>query len=151
MKRIGYILLALVLVGCNQNVLVSHYETLPNQEWVADSVVSFSFDVTDTLAHYEMVINVRHADDFPYQNIWLFTRLYSDSLCLASDTLNYYLADLRGQWLGNGFGRLRDMPMLYKQNVRFAASGNYRIEVQHAMREDVLKGVNDVGLTITKE
>lgn len=148
MKRFLYIALIILCVGCNHSVLTSHYETIPDGGWNADSTLVFPFEITDSLAMYDIIMNVRHTDAYPYQNIWLFTRLYADTICLQSDTLEFYLADSRGRWLGNGFGRLHDMPMMQRHNVGFEVPGCYRLEVQQAMREDVLCGISDFGVTV---
>ncbi len=150
MKRLFYILaIAGIITACNSNnILTSQYQSLPISGWQADSVLNFPFVVNDSLAHYDVLLSVRHTDDYPYQNIWLFTNVYLDSVCVMTDTLEYYLANQRGQWLGNGFGRLREMPMLYLSNTQFAACGNYRIEVRQGMREEVLRGINDFGVII---
>lgn len=149
MKKILYIFMLLVgLASCHRGVLVSEYQSLPLSGWQAQEVMSFTFDVTDTTSVYNVVMNVRHTDDYPYQNIWLFADLYADSLLLSCDTLNYILANERGEWLGNGYGRLREMPMLYKQGYIFPQAGTYRVDVRQGMREELLPGVSEFGLTI---
>jgi gliding motility-associated lipoprotein GldH len=64
------------------------------------------------------------------------------------DSIEFYLADQRGKWLGSGVGAIVEMPVLYKQNVRFEQKGTYRYEIGHGMREDVLIGINDIGIRI---
>lgn len=151
MKRLFYILaIAGLFTACSSNVLTSQYQSLPISGWRADSTLVFPFVVSDSLTHYDVLLSVRHTDDYPYQNIWLFTDVYLDSACVKTDTLEYYLANQRGQWLGNGFGRYREMPMLYLANMQFAACGNYRIEVRQGMREDALRGISDFGVIIEK-
>lgn len=136
--------------ACNRGVLVSHYESFDHEEWAIDSVKVFDFHVTEEGLSYDMVLGCRHTTEYPFQNIWLFTELYADTLLLSSDTLEYYLADRRGRWLGNGTGRLREMPMLYKQNLLIPDTGVYRLEVRHGMRREVLAGMSELGLTVEK-
>jgi len=143
------IVLSLMLIGCTSNTIYSHYESLPISGWCADSTIRFPFEITDSLAHYDMVVNLRHTDNYPFQNVWFFTELYLDSTLLEKDTLNYYLADQRGRWLGNGAAGKHDMPTLYKQNVRFASTGQYSLHVTHGMRTEQLNGCSDLGLTIS--
>lgn len=147
-KLLIYLLPVVLLCSCTGGELYSHYQSFADQQWSADSAVVYQFEVQDTTNHYDMVLNLRHHTTYPFQNIWLFTRLYKDSVLLKTDTLDYYLCDQRGRWLGEGFGALRDMPMLYRRNIRFAAAGTYRLEVQHGMRDTLLRGVGDLGLQI---
>lgn len=153
MKRLLYLLFllsVLCLSSCSGDMLYSHYEALPRSGWHADSAVHYDFNVTDTLSTYDFIINLRHTDNYPNQNFWVFADFYCDSLLLASDTLDYFLADQRGRWLGNGFGDRRDMPMLYKRQFRFPLSGDYSVMLRQGMRDTLLMGVSDIGLTIQR-
>lgn len=124
---------------------------MPVDGWHKDSVCTFTFEVQEPSRPYDMVVYVRHNDRYAYQNIWLFTTL-SDSLStLSVDTLDYYLANERGEWLGNGIGTYREMPCLIHHQVRFPAKGRYQLQVRQGMREEVLRGISDVGLTITEQ
>lgn len=144
------LLSAIGLTACSGGTIYSHYQALPRSGWHADSAVRYDFSVTDTLRTYDLIINLRHTDNYPNQNFWVFADFYCDSLLLASDTLDYFLADQRGRWLGNGFGDRRDMPMLYKRQYRFPASGDYSLTLRQGMRDTLLKGVSDIGLTIQR-
>jgi len=153
MKRLPYILLTaavLLLTGCTGRTVYSHYEALPVAGWHADSAIVYDFDVADSTAVYDIILNLRHTDRYPHQNFWVFAELYRDTLLLSTDTLDYYLADQRGRWLGNGFGNRRDMPMLYKHNTFFPEGGSYRLSLRHGMRDTLLVGVSDLGVTLEK-
>lgn len=148
-----YIAVLLCLASCSGSYVYSHYEALPINGWQADSAVDFRFEIADSLEVYDIVLNLRHSERYPYQNVWFFTELCSaDSvqgeLLLKADTLEYYLADRRGIWLGNGFGRLKDMPMLLKAGYSFPHAGEYVMHVRQGMREELLTGVSDLGLSI---
>lgn len=143
-------LLSALCVSCTGRTVYSHYEPLPILGWHADSAMVYDFSVADSSAVYDIVLNLRHTDRYPNQNFWVFADLYRDSLLLSSDTLDYYLADERGRWLGNGFASRKDMPMLYKHNLSFPLSGDYRILLHHGMRDTLLTGVTELGVTIEK-
>lgn len=152
MKHLFHIfaaMLCIVCASCTRGTIYSHYEPLPLEGWEADSVLSYEFAVADTLSAYDIVLNLRHSENYPNQNFWVFASLWRDSVCISSDTLDYFLADQRGRWLGNGFGSRRDMPMLYKRSLRFPLSGDYRICLQHGMREPLLRGVSDMGVSVS--
>lgn len=148
MKNFFIILLSALLASCAGQTVYSHYEPLPISGWEADSAMVFDFAIPDSTRNYDIVVNLRHTDSYPNQNFWLFAELYRDSMLLSSDTLNYYLADQRGRWLGNGFGSRHDMPMLYRRQMLFPFSGNYRLHLRHGMRTTLLQGVSDIGVTV---
>ena len=140
-KIILSLLVSLCLVACDQQTIYSHYEPVPVWGWSVDSIVQFDFDIADTLATYQMIINVRHTDLYPYQNMWLF---------VDSDTIEFYLADDRGRWLGNGRNGYIDMPVLYEEDIQFQHSGAHHMQIVHGMRDEQLSGITDIGLTIRK-
>ena len=150
MKRYLYLGIILLLTACTGSTMYSHYEHLPLSGWHADSAVTYDFVITDTLHTYDLVINLRHTERYPNQNFWVFAALYHDSLLLSADTLDYFLADQRGRWLGNGFGNQRDMPMLYKHQYQFQNAGEYHLYLRHGMRDTLLIGVSDIGFSIEK-
>lgn len=136
-------------MSCTQDVLYSHFENIPNEGWHADSTLSFNITLSDSATACDVIIDIRHNRQYPYQNIWLMTDIYADSALLLTDTLEYYLANQRGEWLGNGFGRLKDMPGLWLNNTSLSTH-NLQIKVRHGMRTERLTGVEAIGITIEK-
>jgi len=144
MKKLLVSLLAMVAIffSCTKVPLFSGYRTMPENGWDKDSILTFSFNITDTTATYDVMFSIRHTVNYPYQNLWLFTN---------QDTMEIFLADQRGEWLGNGRGTLREMPVIYKQAIRFPHSGDYTISLQQGMRTNCLKGISDIGVIINKQ
>ena len=76
---------------------------------------------------------------------------FRDSLkneIIKMDTLQYILAKPNGEWLGNGFGSVKEILLQYKNNYLFPNNGKYQIEIKHGMRADELKGMEDIGIKI---
>lgn len=71
-------------------------------------------------------------------------------MTLPSDTLEFYLADDRGVWLGNGRNAIYDMPVLYEENIRFPQAGQYTYTIYQGMRTTQLIGVKDIGLEVIR-
>jgi len=115
-------------------------------QWHMDSIRHFDYSIANADAAYQIVLYVRHTEHYPYQNMWLFI---NDSL--HTDTIEFYLADDRGVWLGNRHNGFIEMPVLYEDNHRFAAAGDYRLSLQHGMRDTLLRGVADVGMEIIRK
>lgn len=113
--------------------------------WDADSVLQFEVPVPDTTHRYDVLLCVRHTEAYPYQNMWLFTEWNGQV-----DTIEFYLADDHGRWLGNRNGKLIEMPVLYETSYQFTDTGYCTMRVQHGMREMALKGVSDVGIIIQR-
>lgn len=149
-KLLRAIFVLLITVACTPNDVYMQYQTIPVEGWNKDSLYTFDVPISDSTALYNIYINVRNRGDYPYQNLWLFLSNMSPDSVIVNDSIECYLADQRGKWLGSGAGSLMEMPVLYKQNVRFKTSGTYRYQIVQGMRDDVLKGINDIGIRIEK-
>jgi gliding motility-associated lipoprotein GldH len=110
-----------------------------------DSIARFDFSIEDADADYQMILYLRHTDRFPYQNMWIYATEKE-----TQDTIEFYLADDRGQWLGDKKHGFIEMPVLLEENRHFADTGRYSLEIQHGMRDTLLRGVTDVGLEIRR-
>lgn len=131
--------------ACNSDIVYSHFSPISSNKWHIDSVAHFDFTVEDAAPDYRVLVYVRHTERYPYQNMWLFV---DDGL--YRDTLEFYLADDRGQWLGDRKHGFIEMPVLLEENKHFADTGVYHYSIQHAMRDTLLRGVTDVGLEIRR-
>lgn len=142
---IALIALTVSLTSCRRDIVHSQFVSIPSEKWQIDSVAHFEYAITDTHNDYRMLVYVRHTERYPYQNMWLFV---GDSL--HRDTIEFYLADDRGKWLGNKHHGFIEMPVLLEENYHFADTGKYFLTVQHGMRDSILRGVTDIGLEIIK-
>jgi len=144
------ILISLVTVSCSGNDIYFQYDSVNPKGWSKDSLYGFDIPVTDTVALYNVYVNIRNRGEYPYQNLWLFlTKITPDSV-ESKDSIECYLADQRGKWLGKGLGSILEMPVLYQQKVRFKSSGIYHYKIVHGMRDSLLSGINDIGIRVEK-
>ena len=110
-----------------------------------DTLPRFEYRVDDRDAAYSILVYVRHTERYPYQNMWLFVQ--PDSL--HRDTIEFYLADDRGQWLGDKHHGFIEMPVLYETNYHYPDTGTYSLTIQHGMRDSLLRGITDIGIEIS--
>ena len=131
--------------SCSHDIVYSHFTPIPSDKWALDSVVRFDYSIADAEASYRMIVNVRHSERYPYQNMWLFVNNGQ-----RKDTIEFYLADDRGQLLGDKHHGFVDIPVLLEEEFHFPDTGAYYLEIQHGMRDSLLRGVTDVGLEIIR-
>lgn len=146
------LLLALVLscISCSKNDVYSEFKTIQNGEWHKDSLKVFTANIIDSNPRYNVFLNIRNDNNYSYQNFWLFISTTSPDGIETKDTIECYLADQRGQWLGSGVGQLREMSVLYQEKIHFPKPGKYTIKLVHGMRDTVLTGIADIGVRIEK-
>lgn len=93
---------------------------------------------------------VRHADSYPYNNIFLFVKTVYPDGKTTNDTMEVILSNQKGEWLGSGAGDIFDFKVPIKKNVRFPLAGKYHFEFEQGMRVDPLPLVMDFGFEIEK-
>ena len=150
-------ILGSLLMSCNTDVIRSEYKSVSGAVWNKDDVMEFTFSEMDSLQEYQMFINVRNDQNFPYSNLFLIASLNTPEGEVLQDTLEYAMALPDGTWLGKGNGSLKENKLWYKENIVFPTSGVYTVQVSHAMRKNGnvsgvvgLEGITDVGIEITK-
>ncbi len=139
-----------LLSACNSNTVFSKYETFAENEWSAKNKVTFKVPVTDSVNLHNIYIMVRHAESYPYSNIFLFVSTKYPNGKTLSDTMELVLANQKGQWLGDGAGDIYDYKVAVKKNIRFAQSGTYEFSFEQGMRVDPLPLIMDLGFEIEK-
>jgi gliding motility-associated lipoprotein GldH len=158
MLRYLFLLSALALcLSCTEHLAFASIESTDNGQWARDRAMEFTFSELDTARTYNMFITLRNDDQYPYSNLFVIAEFTAPDGTSQRDTLEYQMADATGEWLGTGYGSVRENKLWYREDVVFPDSGVYTVTVSHAMRKngsaeglDVLPGVLDVGLQIEK-
>lgn len=144
------ILLSLLFTSCNKNVIYTEYRKFNENEWYAKEKAVFDVDVKDNTSLNNISLMVRHADAYPYSNIFLFLETTYPDGKIEKDTLEVILANAKGEWMGSGAGDIFDFKVPIKKNVKFPLVGKYTFAFQQAMRTDPLPLVMDFGFEIEK-
>lgn len=149
--RISILLLAVFAVySCGNISVYNRNVDIPSETWSIDSIVTFKVDIQDTTSIHHVYINIRNTTDYPNSNLYLFINTTSPRGAALRDTMECFLADSKGSWLGKGFGAIRDNQIPYKRFVRFPEVGVYEFNIQQGMRTTQLKGIASVGIRVEK-
>lgn len=148
------LLLVIISWSCDSNRVYDEYESITNG-WNIYSVITFDLPQIDSIPNYNLFINVRNNNDYAFSNIFLIANIQFPQGKVITDTLEYQMAMPGGEWLGTGFGDVKENKLWYKEGVRFNEPGQYKISIKHAMRKsgsekgiENLEGITQVGLRI---
>lgn len=145
-----FVLCAVVLASCTSGVVYSKYQNFEKNEWFAKNKAVFEMEVNDGNSLNDISLLIRHADAYPYSNLFLFlTTQYPDGKKIT-DTLECILANNKGEWQGKGSGEIFDITIPLKKNVRFPLTGKYVFTFEQAMRTDPLPYIMDFGMEVKK-
>ena len=148
-KFLLFILCSFLLSACiNQNTYTD-FHSFKNGEWNKDSIYHFEVNISDTINPHQIFVETRNNNLYPYRNIWLFIKLETPSGSVRKDTIGFDLADDYGEWLGKGIN-IYKLERLYEESFVFRQPGIYTFSIRQGMRDDVLKGINEIGIKLTK-
>ncbi len=148
-----FLFVALLLVSCDKKRVFDQYKAV-GKVWNKDSIVTFDLPELDTTKTYNLFVNVRDNNEYPYNNLFLIVSMDHPGGLTKVDTLEYRMADDDGNLLGNGFSDIKESKLFYKERAKFK-KGLYKVHIRQAVRESgkiagvkELKGISDVGFRI---
>jgi len=144
------ILILFVFASCDDNAIFEENKEMSGGIWKAGQPVHFEVDIKDTVTLHNFYVNLRNGENYPYSNLYFFVEMEFPNAKKSIDTVNCYLADPTGKWLGTGLGDIYDHRFLYLENKQFPLAGRYKIDIYQAMRTNELVGVRDVGFRLSK-
>jgi gliding motility-associated lipoprotein GldH len=142
--------LIVLLSSCGRNIVYSKYQTFENKEWQAKDKVTFDLEMQDIQSLHDISVMVRHADSYPYSNLYLFLSTKYPDGKVTLDTLECILANEKGEWMGDGAGDIFDITIPLKRSTRFPLAGKYSFTFEQAMRTDPLPMIMDFGFEVKK-
>ena len=140
--------------SCDKKRVFDEYKSLGNS-WDKDSVVTFNLPELDSIKKYNLFVNLRANNNYPFNNLFLIVAIERPNGFTKVDTLEYQMANPDGSLMGNGFSDIKESKLFYKEKVRFR--GKYKVHIKHAVRENgkvpgvtTLDGITEVGFRIEK-
>lgn len=148
-----FMLMVFLLFSCDKKRVFDDYKSVGNS-WDKDSLVSFDLPKLDPKKEYNLFLNLRDNNDYPFNNIFLIVSMsYPDGVTKV-DTLEYQMADAEGNLLGDGFSDVKESKLIFKERVKFK-SGKHKVTIKQAARQtgkvagiDKLEGITEVGFRI---
>jgi len=144
------------LTACQNHVVFESTKVIGLEGWHKDSVVRMNFVPKDTATAYQIFFLVRNDNEYPYSNLFLIATLENGKQKII-DTLEYEMADAKGNWLGSGIWDLKESKLIYKNDYRPQDTLPVQISVRQAVRktgqipgDEYLPGIKTIGIIIEK-
>lgn len=150
-----FFMVLLSLFSCDKKRVFDEYQSV-GKSWDKDSVVSFDLPKLDPKKAYNLFVNIRDNNDYPYNNLFLIIAMEQPNKITLVDTLEYQMASEDGSLLGDGFTDVKESKLVYKERMKFKP-GPYKVHIRHAVRQTgkvegvkKLDGITEVGFRIEK-
>jgi gliding motility-associated lipoprotein GldH len=149
-----FIALLLGVTSCDSKSVFDEYKSVSNK-WHKDSIIEFNITPPDSITPYNLFVNIRNTSDYKYSNLFLIVEMNFPNGKVVNDTLEYLMTKPNGAFLGTGFSDVKENKLWYKEGMIFSETGDYKVKIQHAMREngnikgvENLEGITDIGFRI---
>jgi len=147
-------ILFLGIVSCDTKSVFDDYKTVP-EVWNKDKTISFKVSPPDSIKAYNLFVNLRNTNAYKYSNLFLIVEMNFPNGKSIVDTLEYKMAKPNGEFLGTGLSSVKENKLWYKEAVVFSETGEYKVNINHAMRKNGevngianLEGIIDIGFRI---
>lgn len=148
------ILILVSIVSCDKKSVFDEYKSVGNS-WHQDSIITFKLPKLETSKNYNLYVNIRDNNDYPFDNLFLIVSLEQPNKKVVVDTLEYKMANPDGTLMGDGFSDIKESKLFYKEKASFKLKGEYKVHIQQAVRQtgkvagvDNLKGITEVGFRV---
>ena len=139
-----------ILNACDKQTVYHAFQSIPQEGWKRQDTLFFNVSIPDSQTYYKLTIEVRNRNTYPYQNINLSVCYDSPEVKkLQADTLKAVIASEEGIWKGDGWGGLYQSAFP-AGSIKIEKPGDYLFKVAHTMHDDILPGINDIGIKLQR-
>lgn len=138
-----------LFLSCNSRTIYHKYQDTPVQGWEKNDTLSFHIPAVDSPGLYYSFLGMRICKDFPFTDLYLVVeQTILPRTEIVRDTVRCTIADEEG--------KLKSRGVTYHQ-YRFPISAislnqgdSVRITVRHCMKRDIMPGISDIGIMLSK-
>lgn len=141
---------ALTIVSCGHKTAYSHYEHTPLNGWERNDTLTFHVPPVTHSGTYEEEVGLRINGSFPFTGLCLVVEqtILPENI-QHTDTLNCRLIDTKGNVMGHGVSSYQYTFHLTRLNM--SDGDSLRINVRHNMKREILPGISDIGIKLSRE
>lgn len=154
MRRKLYDLLYMVAVatafaGCDSGTVYYQYRHTPVAGWEKNDTLSFNTTPMEVAGRYEECVGLRINNKYPFKSVTLIIeqKVLPQNIVMR-DTVDCMLTNSKGTIQGNGFTYFQYMFPL--AGISLGKGDSLSINVRHGMRREILSGIEDIGVRISK-
>jgi gliding motility-associated lipoprotein GldH len=137
----------LSIVSCGPKVIYDQTISTKNP-WTYDQKLTYEFEVVDTTKAYDMTINILHAADFVYENLYLNATTVFPNGKATTSPVSLQLSDDKDDWLGDCSGDQCKVSIEMASGTYFAQQGLHRLILEQHSRRDSLSGIKAIEVVV---
>ncbi len=140
--------LIFLFFACGETYFYEKTYELPDAQWSYNDTLHFEVDIEDTIKTYNLLLDIEHSVDYPYQNNYIYIHTHLPSGEHLGKQLSLDFAEKSGKWNGECSGDKCKLRMIIQPNAYFNQIGKHRFSIEQYMRTDSLSGIYALGLKV---
>lgn len=142
------ILPALVVLACSSDLYYKEKITIGNELWLYDEPIEFSVEISDTMMHYDIVLDVEHSPKYHAQNLYVNIKTEYPDKTSREQVLSMEMADKSGKWFGDCNSKKCLLSLMLQNKARFNQIGTHHISISQHSRQDSISGIQALNLSL---
>jgi gliding motility-associated lipoprotein GldH len=142
---------AFLFAGCNGDVLVDEYHTLPVSGWEYKDVITDSFEVLEPGHYHQLSANLRINGDYTYANFHVKMNITFPDSSSKEYNVPLQLAEKSGKWLGSGLGDVITFRIPVFHRKFLTQKGKYTVSISQDMRLESVPNIVSAGLRVEQQ
>lgn len=151
----------LVVVSCVGRKVYDHYEELPLAGWEKNDTITFLVPPVAGDGLYSLDLGLRTTSQYPFMSLTLIVEQLTFPTDTAAarplfpavarpsvSTLSCRLMDNRGRVKGQGINYYQYD--FHVADIALSAGDSLRINVRHDMKREILPGISDLGIRLSR-
>ncbi len=143
------VIASLFLTACKHKTVYNRYLHTSVTGWERNDTLFFNIPSFEEDGRYNEEIGVRINGDYPFLALTLIIEQQNiRSKELQRDTLQCNLIDKKGHPTGNGISHYQNTFMF--KTMEMNKGDSLHIAIRHDMKREMLPGITDIGVKLTK-
>jgi len=140
----------LSFASCDTGVVYDQYAHTQIEGWEKNDTLVFDVPRMQSSGRYRLEIGMRTNGAFPFTGLSIVVeQTVIPGYKTLTDTLRCRISDEKGNILGQGISCFQYNFIL--SDIDMAKGDSLHVSVRHIMKREILPGVSDVGLKITRK
>lgn len=150
MRRLFYMSLFLLLASCSGGTVYDHYNHTSVSGWDRGEVLSYEVPRLNKTSKYATMLGLRVSESYPFQSLTLIVeQTVLPEKKMKRDTVNCQIFDSQGKIKGQGINYFQYHFLVSEADLKQGDS--LHITVRHDMRREIIPGIADIGIQLSRQ
>lgn len=146
----AWVAIGIAASSCQDDIVFHHYKSTPAWGWECNDTVTFHTEPMLQAGIYNETVGLRMMSNYPFMNLCLIVdQTVLPQKTVTRDTLTCQLIDNRGRTNEKGIDHFQyEFPL---RQLHLEKGERLHVAIHHIMKRDMIPGITDVGIKISKK